>query len=56
MKEEKTSFERESLFGRFKLTVLRDYYESGMSLNPTAKKWGLSCYGLIVSWSKTLSD
>jgi transposase len=36
----------------FKLTVLRDYYESGMLLNPTAKKWGLSCYGLIVSWLK----
>jgi transposase len=36
----------------FKLTVLRDYYESGSSLNSTAKKWGLSCYGLIVSWSR----
>ena len=36
----------------FKLTVLRDYYESGASLNSTAKKWGLSSYGLIVSWSQ----
>jgi transposase-like protein len=36
----------------FKLQVLRDYYESGHSLNSTAKKWQLSCYSLIVSWMK----
>ena len=33
-----------------KLSVLRDYYESGSSLNSTAKKWGLSSNSLIRLW------
>ena len=51
MKEEKRRKENR-YSDDFKLSVLRDYYESGDSLHRTAIRWGLSCYGLIVNWSK----
>lgn len=34
----------------FKLLVLRDYYESGSSLNSTSKKWGLKSYTTLKGW------
>ena len=51
MKEEKRRKEKH-YSEDFKLSVLRDYYESGSSLHQTVIRWGLSCYGLIVNWSK----
>jgi transposase len=53
MKKEKERVSKKNYYSEdFKLMVLRDYYESGSSLNSTAKKWGLSCYSLIISWSR----
>jgi transposase len=51
MKEEGSS-RNQHYSEEFKLTVLRDYYESGDSLRSTAQKWGLSCYNLIKVWSQ----
>ena len=36
----------------FKLRVLSDYYESGMSKNFIAHKWGLSNNSVISNWQK----
>lgn len=36
----------------FKLRVLSDYYESGMSKNFIAHKWGLSSNSVISKWQK----
>ena len=36
----------------FKLRVLSDYYESGMSKNFIAHKWGLSSNSVISNWQK----
>jgi transposase-like protein len=34
----------------FKLSVLRDYYSSGMSKGACIRKYGLSGYGLLLLW------
>lgn len=49
MKKEELSKKR-NYPEELKLSVLRDYYESGSSLNSTAKKWGLSSNSLIRLW------
>lgn len=36
----------------FKLRVLSDYYESGMSKNFIARKWGLNNTTVISNWQK----
>ena len=36
----------------FKLRVLSDYYESGMSKSFIARKWGLSSHSVLVHWQK----
>ena len=34
----------------FKLSVIRDYYSSGMSKRACMKKYGLSCTHLLLTW------
>ena len=36
----------------FKLSVIRDYYSSGMSKNACVRKYGLCSDGLLRSWLK----
>jgi transposase len=36
----------------FRLMVLRDYYEHGMSQNAVVHKYGLSCNSLIMQWKE----
>lgn len=36
----------------FKLEVLIDYYISGLSINATAKKWGISHCSTLLKWIK----
>lgn len=36
----------------FKLEVLRDYYISGLSINATAQKWGVTHHTTLLKWIK----
>lgn len=37
----------------FKLEVLRDYYSNDLSINATAKKWGIHSFSGIRKWKKS---
>ena len=47
-----SKFHRKTYSESFKLEVLRDYYVSGLSMNSTAKKWGLTSNTYISRWQK----
>lgn len=47
---------RQSISEEFKLSVIRDYYSSGMSQHACSRKYHLRSYSLLPTWLKKYGE